>query len=95
MYLLLGLEKVLLIDTGFGVGDLKGLVDQITGGTPLVVVNTHAHFDHTYGNIQFDSLYCHDYEVPRLIAKQNPHIWDYLFDEQGNCIWIEFDTPPT
>ena len=83
MYLIVGPEKAMLIDTGFGVGDLKGLVREITGDMPLIVVNTHAHFDHAYGNFQFDRVYCHEYEVPRLEAKRNPHIWDYLFDENG------------
>ena len=91
MYLVLGPQKAMLIDTGFGVGDLKGLVNEITDGMPLIVVNTHAHFDHAYGNFQFDQVYCHEYEIRRLIARQNPHIWDYLFDENGNCIWTEFD----
>ncbi len=91
MYLIVGPEKAMLIDTGFGVGDLKGLVREMTGDMPLIVVNTHAHFDHAYGNCQFDRVYCHDYEVRRLEAKRNPHIWDYLFDENGRCIWTEFD----
>ncbi len=91
MYLILGPEKAMLIDTGFGVGDLKGLVDEISGGMPLVVANTHMHFDHSYGNFQFERVYCHEYEAPRLLATRNPHIWDYLFDGNGNCIWTEFD----
>jgi len=57
----------------------------------LIVVNTHSHFDHAYGNCQFDKVYAHEAEVPALLSKRNPHIWDYLFDEEGNCIWTEFD----
>ena len=91
MYLVIGPEKAMLVDTGFGVGNLKGLVNQIAGDIPLVVVNTHCHFDHAYGNFQFDQVYCHEYEVRRLKAKQDPHIWDYLFNADGNCIWTEFD----
>jgi glyoxylase-like metal-dependent hydrolase (beta-lactamase superfamily II) len=91
MYLILGPEKAMLIDTGFGVGDLRGLVNQLTGGMPLVVVNTHVHFDHSYGNFQFDKVYCQEYEVPRMQAMHDPHIWDRLFDANGQCIWTEFD----
>ena len=91
MFLVVGPEKAMLIDTGFGIGDLKGLVKEITGGLPLYVVNTHAHFDHCYGNCQFDRVYCHEYEAPYLEAKQDPHIWDYLFDGNGKNIWCEFD----
>lgn len=90
-YLLIGPEKAMLIDTGFGVGDLKGLADELSGGRPLIVVNTHAHPDHASGNCQFDRVYCHEYTVPQLEAMRNPHIWDNLFDEDGQPIWTEFD----
>ena len=91
MYLIDGPEKCMLIDTGFGVGDLKGLIGELVGDKPIIVANTHSHFDHAYGNCQFDACYCHEYEVPRMRQKNNPHIWDYLFDENGKPIWTEFD----
>ncbi len=91
IYLIVGPEKAMVIDTSFGVGDLKGLVRKLVGDMPLVVVNTHAHYDHAYGNFQFDTVYCHECEAPLLQSKMNPHIWDYLFDENGKCIWTEFD----
>ncbi len=91
MYLIIGPEKAMLIDTSFGIGDLKGLVDEITGGMPIVLVNTHASYDHSYGNCQFERAYCHEYSVPELELELTPHIWDYLFDEDGNNIWLEFD----
>ncbi len=91
MYLIDGPERALLIDTGFGLGDLKGLCDEITGGKELYVVNTHCHFDHAYGNSQFEKVYCHEYEVPAMEALDE-HLWDYLFEEDtGRCIWTEFD----
>lgn len=58
MYLVEGDEKALLIDTGTGVADLKGLVNSITP-LPVVVVNTHAHPDHCGGNHQFKAAYIH------------------------------------
>ncbi|MDF1512798.1 MAG: MBL fold metallo-hydrolase [Anaerolineae bacterium] len=91
MYLVVGQEKAMLIDTGFGVGDLKGLVKEIIGDMPFYVANTHAHFDHAYGNFQFDKVYCHEYEVLNLQGVMRPDIWDYLFDENGNGRWAEFD----
>lgn len=90
-FLILGPEKAMLIDTGFGLGDLKGLVKELAGEMPLVVVNTHYHFDHAYGNYQFERVYCHEYEVPAMKTKLTPHVWDYLFDEGGKCVWTEFD----
>lgn len=91
IYLIVGPEKAMVIDTGFGVGDLKGLIRKLIGDIPLVVVNTHSHFDHAYGNFQFDRVYCHENELPLLKTKMNPGIWDYLFDEKGKCKWTEFD----
>lgn len=90
MYLIIGPEKAMLIDTAFGLGDLKGLVDTITGGKELIVVNTHDHFDHAYGNCRFEKVYCHEYLVPYL-TNQHAHMWDYLFDAWGDNIWLEFD----
>lgn len=91
MFLIEGPKKAMLIDTGFGVGDLKGLVKEIIGNKEYFVVNTHSHYDHAYGNAQFERCYCHEYEVARMQAVNNDRIWDYLFDETGKCKWTEFD----
>lgn len=90
MYLIVGPEKAMLIDTAYGLGDLKGLVDMLTGGKEIIVVNTHDHFDHAYGNCRFDRAYCSEYLVP-MIENQHEHMWDYLFDAWGENIWLEFD----
>jgi glyoxylase-like metal-dependent hydrolase (beta-lactamase superfamily II) len=90
MFLIVGPEKAMLIDTAFGLGDIKGLADTISGGKPLIVVNTHEHFDHAYGNCRFDKVYCHEYLVPYL-QMQHEHMWDYLFDDYGDNIWLAYD----
>lgn len=90
-YLTIGPEKAFLVDTGFGVGDLKGLCNELTGGMELIVACTHAHFDHAYGNCQFDRVYCSEFEVPGMNKTLDPHIWDYLYDENGVGIWCDFD----
>lgn len=89
MYLIVGPRKALLIDTSFGIGDLKGLCDTISGGKPLVVVNTHSHPDHSYGNCRFDAVYCHPFCIPELEMHQK-HMWDRLMDENGKGIWMNF-----
>lgn len=91
MYLIDGPKKAMLIDTAFGLGNLKELVNMLTGGKELIVANTHSHFDHAYGNAQFDEVFCSKAEVPSMKKINNPHIWDYLFDEQGKGKWAEFD----
>ena len=93
MYVIDGPKKTMIVDTGFGIGDLKGLVQHLTGDKEkeIFVANTHHHFDHAYGNAQFDKCYCHQDEEYSLRTTMNPHIWDYLFDENGNNIYTEFD----
>ena len=90
MYLIIGPKRALLVDTGYGIGDLKGLVNELSGGKPVIVVNNHAHNDHILGNGQFDEVYCHKYDVP-VLQKQDAHSWDYMFDEEGKGIYAEFD----
>jgi hydroxyacylglutathione hydrolase len=53
--LLVGSSRALLIDTGTGDADLRGVVDRLLAGTDveLVVAHTHAHTDHTGGDGQF------------------------------------------
>ena len=50
--LITGKTKALLIDTGYGYGDLKAVVRSLTD-LPLRVVNTHCHLDHAGGNYLF------------------------------------------
>ncbi|MBQ3705029.1 MAG: MBL fold metallo-hydrolase [Clostridia bacterium] len=90
-WLIVGPEKCLLVDTAFGLGDMKALVDEISGGKEIIVVNTHDHFDHAFGNCRFGRAYCHESLVP-LLEAQNEHMWDYLWDKKtGETIWLDFD----
>ena len=52
-YLIRGTERAMLIDTGYGLGDIKGVVNSLTS-LPLLIVNTHGHCDHVGGNGCFD-----------------------------------------
>lgn len=89
-YLIVGPEKAMLVDTGFGLGDYQALCDAITGGKELIVVNTHYGVDHALGNCRFKRVYCHETLVKKL-GTQHAHMWDYLFDEAGKGIWLDFD----
>ncbi|MDR1061741.1 MAG: MBL fold metallo-hydrolase [Clostridiales bacterium] len=91
MWLIVGPEKAMLIDTSFGVGDLKGLVGEITGDMPLIVANTHCSPDHSYGNCQFDRCHSHQLQAPDMEWKQDEGIRHYLTDDSGKPIWVEFD----
>ena len=65
IYLLVGSERALLLDTGWGVGDLPTLVSSITS-LPLTVVNTHGHPDHTFGNGRFPLVHIHPGDAPMV-----------------------------
>lgn len=90
MYVINGPEKVMIVDTSFGVGDLKGLVHKLVDDPDkeIIVANTHSHFDHCYGNAQFGKAYCHEYEVPDMETKNNPDIWDYLFNQTDEPVTV-------
>jgi glyoxylase-like metal-dependent hydrolase (beta-lactamase superfamily II) len=66
MYLLVGSEKALLVDSGYGLLDLKAIVGAITE-KPVVCVCTHGHIDHALGAFRFDEAYLHsrDFDVYR------------------------------
>ena len=59
LYLFLGKERALLLDTGFS--DADDLMAAIAGITslPLVVANSHGHPDHSGGNHKFGQVYAH------------------------------------
>jgi glyoxylase-like metal-dependent hydrolase (beta-lactamase superfamily II) len=85
-YLIIGPEKAMLIDTAWGLGNQKGLVDKITGGMPLIVANTHYHSDHALGNVLYDRVYCHEYDMENIKTVVKPGAWDRFSNE-----YVEYD----
>lgn len=55
-YLVIGKKRALVIDTMNGYENIKAISESLTE-LPLMVVNTHGHPDHIYGNIFFDEAY--------------------------------------
>ena len=89
MFLILGSERAMLIDTACGLGDLQALAQELIGGRELIVVNTHHHSDHAWGNCSFDKIYCHEYLV-RYLEMQNEYMWDSVLTADGSA-WLQFD----
>ena len=57
-YLITGSERALLVDSVNGYEDLKAITKTLTD-LPVIVVNTHGHGDHIYGNVYFEEAWLH------------------------------------
>ncbi len=88
MYLISGENKALLVDTAYGLGDLKGYIDSICD-VPYETVITHGHADHANGIGQFDRVYMNKKDIglyhsrseisirKRLLKRTIPDIEEY------------------
>ena len=71
-YLLKGEDgDALLIDTGYGAGNIRQYCANLLGHDVKRAANTHHHFDHTALNGQFDLVYMAEESVP-LAANPYP-----------------------
>lgn len=91
MWLIVGPEKCMLIDNAEGLGDIKALVDRISGGKEIIPVVTHYHIDHALGSVRFGKVYCHEAQVAKIDGAFGQHTFDSLVDENGKGIWVDFD----
>ncbi len=71
MDLIVGSHHALLFDTGYGYGDLKQVVRELTE-KPLYVVNSHGHVDHACGNEAFGGAYIHPLDMELCRAHNGP-----------------------
>ncbi|TDU84409.1 glyoxylase-like metal-dependent hydrolase (beta-lactamase superfamily II) [Kribbella voronezhensis] len=96
IYLLLGSERALLLDTGTGHADLRKVVDELLDGRDLelVVAHTHGHGDHVGGDNQFATPGSEGKEGKRrirVVGKSAEEVAEYF----GISAWpdevVEFD----
>ena len=66
-YIVIGSKKAVIIDTMNGYENVYEIARTVTD-LPLMVINTHGHPDHIYGNIYFEEVYIHpeDMELAHL-----------------------------
>jgi glyoxylase-like metal-dependent hydrolase (beta-lactamase superfamily II) len=79
--LLVGQNQSLLIDTGYGFGDLRAAVNSITQ-LPLIVVNTHGHLDHVDGNGQFA-------DCPIYLHPSDQLVYEKYFEQANRQLAVE------
>lgn len=84
-YVVIGENKALVVDTMNGYDDVKAVVRSLTG-LPTIVVNTHGHCDHIYGNIYFEEVYLHPLDME--LARQHMQFEEFLRlkEERGLAI---------
>jgi len=70
IYLVEGKDSAMIIDTGYGRGDLITFVKTLTK-LPLIVVNTHGHGDHDGNDSQFSKIYAHPADFGMINASFN------------------------
>lgn len=61
-YLISGSERAILLDTGMGIGNIQAEVERLTQ-LPVVVVNSHGHYDHVGDNHRFAEVWAFDADI--------------------------------
>jgi glyoxylase-like metal-dependent hydrolase (beta-lactamase superfamily II) len=66
-YLIMGQRRAVLFDSGMGIADIRSELASITN-LPVVVINSHSHYDHIGGNHQFKEIWSfqHEFENDRI-----------------------------
>jgi len=76
-YLIIGDNKALLFDTGYGVGNIPEIIKTVTN-KPLTVILGHAHFDHANGAYQFNEVYLHESDFEKFKLHTSPSHRDVI-----------------
>jgi len=82
-YLIVGEKRALLFDTGLGVGRIGATVARLTP-LPVIVINSHTHFDHVGGNAEFQETWNRDLSYTRqnMRGESNVYSRDALAPER-------------
>ena len=81
-YIVVGSEKVAVIDTMNGLNDLHAVVRKITD-KPIVVINTHGHPDHIFGNVYFEEAYLNPKDLELAESFKNIPEFKKACEEHG------------
>lgn len=86
--LIVGEERALLIDTGYGFCDLHKIIRELTD-LPVTIVNTHGHLDHAGGDYLFDEVYINYKDLPVYLwyqAVEKPKFLEKFEKDYGDRI---------
>lgn len=72
-FLIEGTSSAVLLDTGLGVANIRSVAEALTA-LPLLVVNSHYHFDHVGGNHLFGDIAIHRLGAPLLQEPVSPEL---------------------
>lgn len=79
LYLMTGNKAAMLIDTGYGKSGLTDFISKLTS-KPLIITNTHGHFDHALGNDQFDTIYIGQGDIDQLSYEEHDTMKEYVIN---------------
>lgn len=77
VYLVQGSQRAALLDTGFGIGDLRAEVERQTK-TPYQVLVSHGHLDHAGGASQFGRVFLSQAD---FALEKRHNTWQRRYDE--------------
>lgn len=99
-YLIIGEDMAILLDTGWGYGDLRSVVESITS-LPITLVLSHGHPDHLGGAIQFQEAYLNERDFKMSISqskteRRRTSILTRTNDDfiEKSHLWLEPRTEP-
>lgn len=82
-YLLIGKERALLIDCGYGYEDIHPIISSITD-KPVSLAVTHGDPDHALGAMHFDQVMIHPLDYGKLLFNDNSDVKGKMLDHRIN-----------
>lgn len=96
IFLLLGRDRDMVIDSGMGIAPLRPVVDGLRPdpGKPLILFTTHNHVDHIGAAHEFDTRLAHPLEAPGMAAPE-PYTLDSAdIPDRFRQLFAEAGYPP-
>ena len=73
MFLVEGSKKCCLVDTGFGIGNIKKYIEEKITSKPVFALITHCHIDHVNGCALFDECYLNEKDIVQYARAYDVH----------------------